>query len=652
MRSRQLGLICLWTGVVLLACVLGWLVYRADQIGRRLVAIDGHLIGLQDSLADPTLDQARFRQELEGLDREISGLTSDVAPFMPLAPHLGWVPTYGGDLAAAPALLQLADRLTKAGVTLAEVMAPMDASAGTASLPALAQTLATHQEELAQVEALLLDAQAIRSSIDQDTLSPALAQRLAWVDTYLPRLRQALPLLQQAADMLGAYCPRTYLLLGQNQDELRPNGGYITVAGHMVWDQGRIVAVEMRDSYALDDLSRFHPRPPEPVYAYMGADLWLLRDANWSPDFRTSARQAAQFYWTDQGIAVDGVIAFDQAALPLLLEQLGAIEVISTSGVDTVTAQNVMDLLQLRWAPGPGQTLSGEWWKQRKSFMLSLTQAMLGHLQHEDFSLNSFSFAQNLNQALKAKHILLASDHPAWAQALASLSWDGAIRPGPGDLLAVVDANVGFNKASAVVERQTDYQVSLHADGSATAYASLVYQHHSQKEVSVCQITPRYEPVYTDMMDRCYWNYVRLLVPEGAQLSSAPHRVVPATALLRGQATSGQVDVEILPAGYIAWGQLLLLAPGETAVLDFAYDLPAGTAARQPDGTWLYQLRLPKQAGTDGQSWQVSVRLPEGARLLHSMPEVLTASQTTLTYELSLDTDREIMVRFQLGGDL
>lgn len=87
-------------------------------------------------------------------------------------------------------------------------------------------------------------------------------------------------------------------------------------------------------------------------------------------------------------------------------------------------------------------------------------------------------------------------------------------------------------------------------------------------------------------------------------------------------------------------------------MLDFAYDLPAGTAARQPDGTWLYQLRLPKQAGTDGQSWQVSVRLPEGARLLHSMPEVLTASQTTLTYELSLDTDREIMVRFQLGGDL
>jgi hypothetical protein len=652
MRSRGLGLICLWSGVVLLACVLGWLIYRADLVSRRLVAIDTRLTGLQDSLDDQTLDQALIRQELQGLDREISGLTSDASPFISVAPHLRWVPIYGGDLAAAPALLHLAHRLTRAGVTLAEIMAPLDASVGAETLPVLAQTLAAHQEGLAQVEALLLDAQAIRSSIDQDTLSPALAQRLAWVDTYLPHLRQALPLLQQAADMMGAYCPRTYLLLGQNQDELRPTGGYITVAGHLVWDQGRIASVEMRDTYALDDLSRFHPRPPEPLYAYMGADLWLLRDANWSPDFPTSARQAAQFYWTDQRVAVDGVIAFDQAALPRLLEELGTIEVVSASGVDTVTAQNVMDLLQQRWAPGPGQTLSGEWWKQRKSFMLSLTQALLDHLQRQDLSLNTFSFAQDLNQALREKHILLASDHPAWAQVLAGLNWDGAIRPGPGDLLAVVDANVGFNKASAVVERQTDYQVKLHADGSATAYASLVYQHHSQKDVSVCQITPRYDPVYTDMMDRCYWNYVRLLVPEGTKLNLAPHSVVPATALLRDQGTDGQVDAEILPAGYIAWGQLLLLAPGETAVLDFAYDLPVGTATRQPDGTWQYLLRLPKQAGTDRRNWQVSVQLPEGARLLRSMPQALSASQTTLTYELSLDTDQEIIVRYRLGGDL
>jgi hypothetical protein len=470
------------------------------------------------------------------------------------------------------------------------------------------------------------------------------------VDDYLPRLRQALPLLQQAPDMLGVYCPRTYLVLAQNQDELRPTGGYITAAGHLVLDRGRMVAVEMRDSYAVDDLSVPYPRPPAPLYVYMGADLWLLRDANWSPDFPTSAHQAAAFYWLGQGVAVDGVIAVDQAALSLLLAGLGPVEVTTPAGVDKVTADNVVDLLRLRWAPGPGQDRSGEWWKRRKSFMVSLAQAMLGRLQHGGRDLKPLLLARSLDQALKEKHILLASDHPAWAQALAAPDWDGALRSESGDLLAVIDANVGFNKASAIVERETDYQVSLHLDGSAVAYVSLIYRHRSQKTVATCQITPRYDPVYTDMMDRCYWNYVRLLVPGGATLRSTPGIVVPAAALLRGQATTGQVDVEELPSGVMAWGQLFLLAPGETAALDFTYELPAGTASRQPDDTWLYRLRLPKQPGTDRWPWRVAVRLPEGARLLSSTPPATSEDRGNLMYQLSQDTDQEISVRYRLGG--
>ncbi len=650
MRSKWPGLLCLWTGAVVLAVVLGWLVYRVDRISRRLRSTDVHLAALQDYLDNQLADQALIRHHLAGLKGEIDGLADDVAPFVTVAPGLRWVPIYGGDLAATPALLRVADRLTEAAVIIADVLAPLDAGAGADALPVLAQSLAAHQAELAYVEALLVDAEAMRSSIEGDTLSPVLAQRLDWVDGYLPRLRQAVPLLRQTPDMLGAYCPRTYLILGQNQDELRPTGGYITMAGHVRLDHGRIVAVEMRDSYAVDDLSLPYPRPPAPLYAYMGADLWLLRDANWSPDFPTSAHQAAELYWLGQHVAVDGVIAVDQAALSLLLRGLGPVKVTTSAGVDEVTSENVTDLLRLRWAPGPGQDLSGEWWRQRKSFMVSLAQVILEQLQHGNRDANWLLLAQSLDQALKEKHILLASPHRAWAQALARLNWDGALRSEAGDLLTVIDANVGFNKASAMVGRQTDYQVSLSEDGSATAYASLIYRHPSQKVVTACQIMPRYDPVYADMMDRCYWNYVRLLVPAGAVLRSAPHHVVPAAALWRGQATTGQVDVEELPAGYTARGQLLLLAPGETAALDFTYELPIGTAARQANGTWLYRLRLPKQPGTHRLSWEVVVHLPEGARLLNSTPEGLLEGETSLTYHLPQATDQQITVRYRLGS--
>jgi hypothetical protein len=414
------------------------------------------------------------------------------------------------------------------------------------------------------------------------------------------------------------------------------------------------VAFEMRDGYAVDDLSVPYPRPPLPLYTIMGADLWLLRDANWSPDFPTSAQQAAELYWVGQRVAVDGVIAVDQAALPLLLKGFGSVEVTTSAGVDTVTADNVIQLLRLRWAPAPGQSLSGEWWLQRKSFIVSLGQAVLERLRGGGQALKPLLLAQGLDQALREKHLLVTSDHATWAQDLAALGWDGALRAQPGDLLAVIDANVGFTKASAVVERQTDYQVSLNPDGSAAAYASLVYHHLSQKALAACQITPRYDPVYVDMMDRCYWDYVRLVVPKGATLRAAPHIVVPAAAMLRGEATTGQVDTEELPTGVLAWGQLFLLAPGETAALDFTYDLPAGTAARQADGGWLYRLRLPKQPGTDRLPWQVTVRLPEGARLSSSTPAATAQDGaalvgTALVYRLAQDADQEIVVRYRLG---
>jgi hypothetical protein len=648
-KSRQLGLTCLWSGALILAAVLGWLVYRADMVSHRLEAVDGHLAALQGNLDQPA-SQALIREHLVGLEQDIDGLASDAAPFVAVTPYLRWVPAYGGDLAAAPALLRLADRLARAGVIAADILQPMDANAGLESLPALAQSLAAHQADLSMVEALLLDAQAIRPSIDRDSLSPPLARRLDLIDTYLPRLRQALPLLRHMPDMLGVYCPRTYLILAQNQDELRPTGGYITAAGHLVLDRGRIVTFEMRDGYAVDDLSVPYPRPPLPLYTIMGADLWLLRDANWSPDFPTSARQAAELYWLGQRISVDGVIAVDQAALPLLLKGFGPVEVSTSAGVDMVTADNVIKLLRLRWAPAPGQSLSGEWWKQRKSFMVSLGQAALERLRGGSQAIKPLLLAQGLDQALREKHLLIASSHAAWTQALAPLGWDGALRAQPGDLLAVIDANVGFTKASAIVERQADYQVSLGQDGSAAAYVSLVYHHTSQKAITACQITPRYDPVYTDMMDRCYWDYVRLVVPKEATLRAAPHIIVPAAAMLRGEATTGQVDTEELPTGALAWGQLFLLAPGETAALDFAYELPAGTAARQADGSWLYRLHLPKQPGTDHRPWQVTVRLPDGARLSSSTPPATAQDGAAMVYRLLQDTDQEIVVQYRLGG--
>jgi hypothetical protein len=86
---------------------------------------------------------------------------------------------------------------------------------------------------------------------------------------------------------------RTYLILAQNSDELRATGGFISAAGVVRLENGRITDMKLTDSYAVDDLDQPHPLAPGPLAEQMGAQILLLRDSNWSPDFPASAEVAS-----------------------------------------------------------------------------------------------------------------------------------------------------------------------------------------------------------------------------------------------------------------------------------------------------------------------------------------------------------------------
>ena len=114
--------------------------------------------------------------------------------------------------------------------------------------------------------------------------------------------------------MLGANGPRTYLILAQNNHELRGTGGFISTIGFVRLEGGRITELNLVDSYAVDNFEQPHPQPPPALSERMGAQLLLLRDSNWSPDFPTTAQVARALYEQDKGLATDGAIALDLEA--------------------------------------------------------------------------------------------------------------------------------------------------------------------------------------------------------------------------------------------------------------------------------------------------------------------------------------------------
>src|SRR5205085_6348840 len=96
-------------------------------------------------------------------------------------------------------------------------------------------------------------------------------------------------LMESAPVLLGANTPQQYLMLAQNNDELRPTGGFISAVGVVKVDRGELSVEWFRDSFAVDDLSINHSPAPAPLEKYMWAEQWLLRDSNWYADFPTSA---------------------------------------------------------------------------------------------------------------------------------------------------------------------------------------------------------------------------------------------------------------------------------------------------------------------------------------------------------------------------
>jgi hypothetical protein len=152
------------------------------------------------------------------------------------------------------------------------------------------------------------------------------------------------------------------------------------------------------------------------------------------------------------------------------------------------------------------------------------------------------------------------------------------------------------------------------------------------------------------MMERCYWDYVRLLVPGGSRLTAATPLPLPEGSLLRTfrgvQSAPDTVTVEVGEAGTAAFAAFFVVRGGESRQVKWAYSLPSAVAAQGQTSSH-YHLLVQKQAGTQALPLTVKVSLPPGARLVASRPAPKPAGAGQLIFELSLQTDQSLDVWYR-----
>ena len=143
----------------------------------------------------------------------------------------------------------------------------------------------------------------------------------------LSQLRAVILRSRQAVDdlptLLGLIKPINYLVLIQDNHELRASGGFIEGLALISVVGGHISDVQLLSSFTADAQMKGSVEPPD-LKKSLGESNWYFRDSNWEADFPIVAQKAAWFVAKQLNRQIDVVVATNTSSLPSLLDIVGS----------------------------------------------------------------------------------------------------------------------------------------------------------------------------------------------------------------------------------------------------------------------------------------------------------------------------------------
>jgi hypothetical protein len=482
--------------------------------------------------------------------------------------------------------------------------------------------------ELAGIQANIKLACEDISSLKQSWLVWPLKGMVDQAAVRLDRFQQGyshmLALARLAPEAMGYPDQMSYLLVLQNNDELRPTGGFIGTYGILTVKDGEIDRLDTHDIYHMDMPVRdtLSIQPPHPIDQYL-VDKWYMRDANWSPDWPQSAEKIEWFYHQENSLLppkddindfdkkFDGIIAITPNVVENLLRIVGPVELEG----EVYTADNFQNLLQYRVEKGHIELGIPSWHRKEiiGEILKELKQRVLAApIEHYA------SIFKTVIQDLEKKNIMVYFKRGHLAEAARQANWDGAMPAVDGDYLYVVDANLGSLKTDAVMERSISYSIDSRASGAA-ANLKINYDHTGQ----------------ADWKTSRYRSYTRIYTPKGSELVSA-----------RGFAETlngSQADV-YTENGYTVFAGLVLVSPNGNTKLELEYRLPAKFSTDKIDS---YSLYVQKQPGKEVEP--LSVKFSFSSPLINYVPQESFDSSPEVgqaAWKTDLSVDREFRALF------
>ena len=441
---------------------------------------------------------------------------------------------------------------------------------------------------------------------------PAVHNRLTAVSDAAKQAKKINEVLPLVPSILSFEGEKRYVILLQNNFELRPTGGFIGSFAIVTLSGGAVTSVSVQDVYEADGQLKGAVEPPEPIRTYLGKTSWFLRDSNWHPDFPASAEQAAWFLKKEIDESYDGVLAVDLYFMQNLLHALGGVYVPDYQA--TVTADDFFIKLQsdTHEAFFPGST-------KKRDLLAALADALLIRIT-EGNELNPPALADAFVRSLDEKHLLMYLNDKKAQAYIEQHEWDGGIiamptasepadMPVQHDYFMLVEANVGVNKVNYYIDREVVSTVTVMPD--RLQRDTLIYYKNRS-------------PLRKTTFSGAYANYLRILVSDQTQDFRVTANDIPVEGF----------TIESL-SGKRSHGFLVTAEPQDETRIHVSYRLPVPAADE-----FRYSYLVQKQPGTDHDPFVFKVEPSPSV-------EIIKNNIPSLPYLADLSVNRLITVDFR-----
>lgn len=394
-------------------------------------------------------------------------------------------------------------------------------------------------------------------------------------------INSAKPLIKNLSQVLGEPTEKKYLILFQNDKELRPTGGFITAYAIFRVDSGVIHVDTSSDIYSLDATIANKPVAPAPILKYFPTvPLFNLRDNNLSPDFKVSMDSFYKMYQTAGGyVPVDGIIAVDTHALVSAMNILGDIttdgSTFTTKNDPRCDCPNVIYQMEV-YADQPAEIVK----QNRKGIIGDLMYAIMSKAFSSSPKLYWGPLFQAMLSEMNQKHILFYMNDSQAQAGFEGLNAAGRIVPFSGDYLHINEANFGGEKSNLFVSEAVTQDYALQGDGSIVKTVTINYK--NPYPPSDCNLEHGNLCLNAVLRD-----WVRLYVPKGSQLISN---------------TGSEVKMTTYDdLGKTVFDGFLTVRPQGVSKLIVSYKLPFKLAQNS-----LLPLLVQKQPGTDDSAYTIT----------------------------------------------